>query len=248
MNIFFDLKYCVSLHQIIKNQIMRKLMNYGALFLLGGAFLTSCGKTTKGKLSGEWTLSSWEMTETYTGPNNNSTTKTTISGSTITIVDTDNGDTETTNGTVNELSWVIDKDGTFTRTMDVTFTDSYDNFLGETVNTTSTSRTVETGSWTFLSGVEDDYKKNERVVFNVLSEDNTYSYSETTGGTTTSSTDSDKSTYLSGENSEIFFVSESSSKELILTQDGSRETTYTDEDGSDVYKETENTTITLTQE
>lgn len=235
---------------------MKKLMNYGALLLIGGALVTSCGKTTKGKLSGEWNLDSWERTDTYSQGSYNSETEFMITGTDVEIVQTVNGDVETKTGEVDEASWTINKDGTWDRVLEYTTTEvDEDQIFGQTYTYTTVrnTRTTESGTWTFLSGIEDDYKKNERVVFHTtMSEEEVKTDVTTDDGsssTTTSSNESTESTYLTGEMSEIFKVSESSRKELILTSEGESEVTDTDDNGDvTVTKSSYNASVTLSQE
>lgn len=249
---------------------MKKLMNYGALFLLGGAFLTSCGKTTKGKLSGEWRLDSWTMETTTNNDGDVTSELREISGGTITVTETDEDNEQTvSNGTVNTSSWTITKEGTWNRDLSYTITtveedeQTFGQLTSVTTTTTVTTTTINSsGSWNFLGGVEDDYKKNERVSFMTLSEVKTTemettSETVTTDGNGNSTTttndipDSESTTeteYANGENAEIFLVVENKRKELQLTLEKNEDESFTSGNFTSNNSQTVNTSITMSQE
>jgi hypothetical protein len=171
--------------------------------------VSSCGKSSKGKMANDWKITSLDNVETDTQSNGNKTVTTTTMTETAytrTTAQTNGGSTNTTTQTatinINEMS--IDKDGTWTWTQEIT---------GVSGGVTQTSNVARTGTWSFISKTKgDDFKKNERVVFNVLTEKETSTY--TVGSSSTSSVDD--YTYLTGENIMIFTVKESKSKELQL--------------------------------
>ena len=85
---------------------------------LGAGTMSSCNKSNKGKLSGEWTLSSMTETssDTYGNPSVTDTDITTLDGSTVTVESSSTAAgsaTSTTNGIVNAANWTIEKDGTW---------------------------------------------------------------------------------------------------------------------------------------
>jgi hypothetical protein len=235
------ISYIRSNFKIIK---MKKLFVYGlgVLFIAGSA--TSCGKSSKGKMDNSWTVTNWEQTETSTNEDGDVTvTKTTSDGTIITMVETDtpNGgspDVTTTNGTVQKLTYVIAKDGTFTQEIDVTFTST---FTGGSVSQ-NVKNTIE-GKWDFLKGVG-EFKKNERVVFSTTKETSVSTQVITIGGTAgTPSVSTNTSEYADGENTQIFVIVESKGKELQLKSETNAK--YTDSNGTET--EVGELMITLSQ-
>lgn len=227
---------------------MKKGIIYGlSILLLAGAAI-SCRKTSKGKMSNEWKLDSYSSTETSTDDSGDmSTYSVEADESSITITDseTPNGGSTTTNtiqGTVNEFSFVINKDGTWERTFDITTTQS-DN--GITV--TSNDKTTSSGTWNFLGKVE-EFKKNERVVFNTLSE-TVDSRTETTfSGSTQTDTSSETETYANGENSEVMLIVESKRKELQLKSERDYTSTEVQNGNTNTYSVTAENEWSLVQE
>lgn len=201
-------------------------------FLTAG--LTSCGKSTKGKMANEWKVTEYNQTETETQSNGNKTVSTTAMTETTytnTTEVTSGGSTikYTSNATVNMNEMTIEKDGTWTSTRDVS---SVNN--GVTTKVTMTA----SGTWSFVGKTKgDDFKKNERVMFNTLSE--TTTQTSTPGGS--SSTDTD--TYMTGENVMIYTVTESKGKELALEA----EIGNTSTSGSSTSSTSGKTTIKLAQ-
>lgn len=195
---------------------MKKLFVYGlSIALVAGA--TSCGKSSKGKMANDWTISVWEQSSSYTD-NDGDVTKTTVNATetTITIVDTDaSGTSTTTNGTMNMNTYTIAKDGTWSSELQVTFVDAQTGFT-----VTQVSKMTASGTWDFLGGVG-EFKKNERVVFNTLSSTDESSITVAiTGGATTTDKDVTTETFADGENAQIFLIEESKGKELILKSEG----------------------------
>ena len=176
-------------------------------FLAAG--LASCGKSTKGKMANEWKVTEYNSTVTETESNGDKTVyTTTMTESTYTdkTATTSGGSTveSTSTATVNTNDMTIEKDGTWTGTRDISST--------ENGITTKVTMTVS-GTWSFVGKTKgDEFKKNERVLFNTLSEITTTSISG--GGLSQTSTDTD--TYMTGENVMIYTVTESKGKELAL--------------------------------
>ena len=147
---------------------MKKTLILLFVAALGAGTISSCSKSNKGKLSGEWTLSSMTSTETSTNgnPSVTDTDVTTLDGSTVTIVSssTDGSATSTINGTVATATWTIEKDGTWTRTTDMTYTitEPTYSYSAQSVNT-------ESGTWSFIGKNKTaELGKNERVAMSVL--------------------------------------------------------------------------------
>lgn len=200
---------------------MRKLFIVGVSVALLAGGITSCKKTTKGKMSNEWTVSSMttESTSIYqNGDKSQGTTKIDGSTGTMKIVDTPTvGLVTTTEETavVNEMTYTIEKDGTWKSYTDITWTSPSTGGSSSEARKTTTS-----GTWSFLSkNKTGEFKTNERVIFNTLSEKEEGVSSTTTGSTTTTSNFSSEYTFGAGENSLIYVVVESKSKELQLKAD-----------------------------
>lgn len=194
---------------------MKRIAIYSLSVLLVAGAAMSCRKTSKGKMSNEWQLSEYSFNETQTDDDGDVTTTTISSDGTSisrTTSTTSGGSTSSTTvqGVVNDYSYVIDKDGTWEETMDVTYTTTNSG-----ATTVDNSVTITSGTWNFLGKIE-EFKKNERVVFNTLSESITSSSSTSFGGSTISSSSSESYTYANGEESEIMLVVESKRKELQL--------------------------------
>lgn len=223
---------------------MKKLFVYGlSIALVAGT--ASCKKSSKGKMSNEWNLSAMSQTSSDTDANGDTSTSTMdVADGAITMVETDaNGDATTLTGTVTASTWTISKDGTWTRTMDFNIT-SY-TAGGTSFDVNMTMASTDAGTWDFLGGVNGDFKKNERVVFNTTSS----SSSQTIEVGGTSSTDTSSDTYAEGENSEVMVIVESKGKELQMSSDAANSNTNTPDGGSaSTTSGTSAMTVTLTQE
>ncbi|WP_430403751.1 hypothetical protein [Fluviicola sp.] len=203
---------------------MKKIIYSTLSVALLAVSISSCAKSSKGKMANEWKVTEFNSTETDTDSNGDqtvSTTSMTESTATMTTVQTSGGSSQTTtqSGTVNANEMTIDKDGTWTSTRDITSTQS---ILGTTA--TTNMKTVTSGTWAFVGKTKgDDFKKNERVLFNTLSETYTQVYTYNGSSQTSASTD----TYLTGENVMIYTVTESKGKELALESEMSSSNTST---------------------
>jgi hypothetical protein len=207
------------------------------LFVAGAALITgsmvSCGKSTKGKMDGEWTIDSYVSNSTNTSGGMTSSDKVNATGGAITITSTSGGTTTTETGTFSNATYTISKDGTWSSKMTVVFVQT---LVGTTFTTTNSD--ISSGTWDFLSGVG-EFKKHERVVFNTLSSSSTQV--NTSGGTSTTSTNSD--TYAEGENSLVYLITESKGKSLILTSTAGNTSTS----GTSTSSSANSTTLTLSQ-
>jgi len=202
---------------------MKKAILFVALTTLAGSTMVSCGKSTKGKMDGEWNVDSIKTTET----DGSSSDSFSIDGTSLTITNTSGGSTSTSTGTVEMATWNIKKDGTWDREVSFTVTQS---------GSSQKSTLKSSGNWDFQGGVG-EYKKNERVVFSTLSE--TTTNVTTIGGSSSTSTSTD--TYLDGENSEIFTITESKKKSLALESKGAMTST----NGSFTSSSSKSTTVTM---
>jgi len=213
---------------------MKKTIIYGLSFAFIAATATSCGKTTKGKMSNEWSATELSSSSTTTNADGDveTTSWSSTDGATFTMTQTytPSGGTSsslTLDGTVNEFSYTINKDGSWSSVTDMTF--SID--LGGGISQTQQTRDENSGTWTLLGkNKTGELKKNERVVFNTLSSTSTET-STITGSTP--DTETSTNTYAEGENPEVMMVVESKGKMLKLkketnnayTFDGDTETT-----------------------
>lgn len=187
-------------------------------------------------MANEWKVTEYSSTGTNTESNGDKTVYTTTMTETTyksTTSTTSNGSTTTmtSEATVNANEMTIEKDGTWTSTRDISSTNN-----GVTQKTTTTA----SGTWAFVGKTKgDDFKKNERVLFNTLSETNTQVVSF--GGTSQTSTSTD--TYMTGEYVMIYTVTESKGKELSLEAEMGNSSTS----GGSTSSSTGKTTIKLSE-
>ncbi|WP_343747564.1 hypothetical protein [Fluviicola sp.] len=201
--------------------MMKKHFLYLLSITLLSAAMISCAKSTQGKMANEWQVVSSEENSTSVNSDGSKTiaSRTTNETSYSSSVTNTNpqGESSTANhsGGVNAFDWLIEKDGSWTRTEEYTEMDS-----GKKL----TYRTVYSGSWSFVGKNKgDDFKKNERVLFNVLAK--RYNFTQTEQGATTMSYSSNE-TYLAGERVLIFTVKESKQKELQLESESGSTVLY----------------------
>ena len=213
-----------------------------AIFLIAG--FSSCKKTNTRKLTGDWTLSTMDETTSSTSSGNTTTEVISISGTTVTITNTDQSGTTTSDGVLNSATWTISKDGTYSRDIDLSI-----DFSGSGFEASVNSIMNETGTWSFVGKNKSaELKANDRVVFNTLSNSNIETTSYTIAGVTTSDTETSGSTYAEGESAETFIVQISKSKELTLTQDESSTSTLTTSSGTSNASTSKSSTYSLIQE
>jgi len=218
---------------------MKKLLIGALSIALVATSVTSCAKSSRGKMSNDWTVSSFKEVSTDASGSNSQTR--TVSGTETTISINDDGDV--TNGSISKNTYTIKKDGTWEAAMDYSFSGTTN---GVTVATTTT--TMRSGTWNFIGkNKTEDFKKNERIMFNTLSDKNTTTTKTTFGTTTQTSTSSDTDTYMAGENVVVYTVVESKKKELTLATDG--KSTYSSSNGSSTTNGSTTSTseITLVQ-
>jgi hypothetical protein len=141
-------------------------------------------KTTKGKVSNEWTVSGYESD--YESTNTNQIidkSSTVLNGNSLNSTGTYPGFSSTVNyetvSTVNEWTYIIDKDGTWNILKNTTKTglDSTFNNISQVYDTFSVSDNwinESSGVWMFLGKTKtENFKKNERVTFNTLTKNTT---------------------------------------------------------------------------
>lgn len=181
-----------------------------SVYMLSVVFLTagliSCGKTTRGKMVNDWNVVSSSQEYNYVSQTGEKLLVTEVSADnsyTIKTTHTSPSDstTETTSSTLTvvENSWSIKKDGTWIWKKHLR---NPSGSIQEDLITT------QSGTWSFIKkNKTDEFKKNERVIFNVLLlEERQILSSDITTSTS----------YLTGEKSLIFSVKESGKKLLEM--------------------------------
>ncbi|MNK18895.1 hypothetical protein D3C87_371110 [compost metagenome] len=202
-------------HLVMINLIipeMKKILIYSLSIALTAIGVASCAKSNKRKMANEWQVTSFEQTRTGIASNYEDIEKTVMNENNFTreLIHKQNDSIEVIHsnpGTVNNHVLDIKKDGTWTWVRDL----SYDG-----VNTTIIE---QSGTWSFVGKTKSgDFKKNERVLFNVLLKETTVIYQ--TGE------EFSEETYLTGENVLIYTVTESKRKELSLEMDFTNKLNY----------------------
>lgn len=192
---------------------MKKISIYLLSLGLAAAGMTSCGKTTNGKMSNEWKVTSMKSTETYINANGDKQIATfSVEGTVVTDSDdhypaSGPATSSSKTGTMSTNDFTIKKDGTWSWIMDATYTSNN--------GTSSENEKVEmAGSWSFLSKSKgDDFKKNERVLFNVLT---VKARTIKTENGAVADDSSDELVYSTGKNTMIYTVKDSKKDRLEL--------------------------------
>lgn len=186
-----------------------------ALFLTVG--FASCTKSTKGKMANDWkvvSMTSESSSTDFDGNKNvstqnaNETTLTTKSVTTAT-----DGSITTTLGSamINKNEFTIEKDGAWKWIQDLSY--STDSGVVRTTNERS-------GTWSFIGKNKgDEFKKNERVLFNVLKVN--YSIVHKNQGTIIDQQNA-SSENLQGDVTLIYTIKESKKDELQLEMESER--------------------------
>ena len=224
---------------------MKKLILSTLSIALIAGGMTSCGKSSTGKMSNDWTVDSYEMKDVETAANGNTTTTTTkISDGTMTQTTTSSqspSSSTTTTANVPTAEYTIKKDGTWSSA--VTMVNTLNPTATVSIVTTRTETT--SGTWAFVGKNKDeDFKKNERVIFNTLQSTSTETTATTTGSTTNTSTSSDTDTYMTGDNVTIYTITESKKKELQLTSEA-KQTNTSSSSGSPSSSTSSSVTTTI---
>lgn len=206
-----------------------------AAFLLT-VVLASCGKSTKGKMANDWKVVSM-TTETSLTNSDGSKYESTVTANetrmttkTVTT-EADGSVTPTTSeATINTNEFTIEKDGAWKWIQDLSY--STDSGVVRT-------RNEKSGVWSFIGKNKgDEFKKNERVLFNVLKVD--YSMTHKNQGTTVNEYHGNYE-YLTGSVRMIYTVKESKKDELQLEM----ESEWTSDQYTDESKSVSNGNITL---
>ena len=220
---------------------MKRIISYMLIVFVLAAGMAACGKTNKGKMSNEWKVTSMESKETYENSTGSKTVSTfTMTESTITetnyyeYVPGPPAYTEIETSEVNANEFIINKDGTWSWVIDATQTTS---------NGTHQEILEQAGTWSFLDRTKgDDFKKNERVLFNVLTLKARNIVIEN-GITVDDFTDN--LTYTTGKSTMIYTVIESKKDKLELEMDAENVTTTNSNMSSGMNANTSYRKITL---
>ena len=170
--------------------------------------LVSCGKSSKAKVSNDWRVTSYEESFISIDEDGEKSTETlSITESTYNenVKDEQFGNfTYSATGTVQLYNYTINKNGTWSSESEVEYTNSQG---------TSTTKSIKSasGTWAFIGKTKgDDFKKNERILFNTLAESTELVKNN---GQSPSSL---QSKYLTGEKTRIYTVKESERKKLMI--------------------------------
>lgn len=209
---------------------MKKRIIYGLSLIFLSVGLNSCGKTTKRKITNDWKIVSLEDEEeknsgnTYDSDSYSKTimTESTVSNySTYTYMGPDSMETliEQSTGSVKANNLTIKKDGTWEWDQEL--------FYENPPDSNTQSRTVKknlSGTWSFVGKTKgNDFKKNERIIFNILQSKDVENYEWNSGG---GNEVLEEHTYLTSENTMTFTVKESTKKELQLEMESASNNTY----------------------
>ena len=225
---------------------MKKLIfSVMSLALVAGT-MTSCGKSSVGKMTNDWKVTSYSSSSVDNTGDGSSETGT---ASAVTYSQTNSGTTTTSTGVINGNTITIAKDGTWKSMKDVTSTQTA-TYGGVTYTAVTKKVNNTTGTWAFVgTNKTEDFKKNERVVFNMLTSTGTSSTTTTVSGssssTTTNSSNSDS--YKTGESSMIYTITESSAKKLVLSTDGMNSHSNTSGGTTNTSSNTNKSEMTLEQ-
>lgn len=184
-------------------------------------------KSRKARISGDWVISGYDYTRTYTQADGDTGSNTGVmSGDVITYTNTfTSGGTTTTStstNTVNEATYSFTKEGDFTAVWNSTSVSTSTNSGFTTTNTTVYTST-KTGDWSFIGKQKKTYKNKERLVLNTLNE---VSSNQTTSVivddagiispfTSTGDLDAWEENYASGEVAETWELDMLKGKEMV---------------------------------
>ncbi len=220
-----------------------------ALFIGAGS---SCKKTSKRKIANSWTIQSITETTTTKDPNmvkiEEYTYKDSKLNQKITIKPiSGNNDIYTSIGESSEMTFKIRKDGTWEKITNLKLETNTGANNGNIIINSDIKRTAS-GTWNFLGKIEkNEFKKNERIIFNTLVvNESLESANPILGGANIITTNNN--TYSNGEMNEIYVVSSSKKKELILILE--KESSEIESDGtiSNTTTINKSSSITLIQE
>lgn len=250
---------------------MKKTLILLFVAALGAGTMSSCKKSSKGKMTGDWTVSSYTMSGTtvVAGTGGTTTSWSDVSdGTTVTSSYTDNSGVTTITTSTESSTYSILKDGTYSTTTTTVSTSTLDGLNSSFVlvpmqDITTTNVSNASGTWSFVKKNKSaDVKTNERVVFNETAYDwtSTSVYVNTAAGTTdgtyTAKTTSSSNSSANDANymgsSSMFTISESKKKTLTFVEVNTNTQNSGSNDGTTattnpVETRTSDFTMTLTQ-
>lgn len=161
------------------NKLKRSIMSTKATYylILGLVIFSSCKKgdedpaltlaTRTARICGEWQLSTIESASTYNiGEEDQLEVKINGDGNHISELQVWGKDSTWITSTINNYTITINRDGTWSKTIDVNVVDKlriYGNFA--TITSTFRQETISSGTWAFVHKTNDEYKNKERVQF-----------------------------------------------------------------------------------
>ncbi len=186
---------------------MKKAIILGLSVLALSVSFSSCKKTSKRKVSKDWKVSKYEKTTSTVSEN--------LDGESGTRTETGGNSSLTKSVKVNEWTWTIDKKGTWEENKNITY--SYTN-SGIQVVEEKTSKI--SGTWALLSkNKSGEFKKNERIAFTILKEDNHTKKTSTLNGNSTVEESSYTGSDTGYDVAMVYTVQESKGKSLILVDE-----------------------------
>ncbi len=219
--------------------------------LTGG--ISSCKKTSKRKMVNEWSITEFKSVATIKndfGVNSKivkvldgASLKTTSTG----VPSSVGGSSMNLelSGTVNTWTYSIKKDGTWSSKEDITTTwvdSTFDSSVWNVVTHKENELKETSGIWNFIGKSKtEDFKKNERVLFNILVSN---AKKSVTSGGNDPQVIVNKNTYIAGEKVLVFTVVESKNKELILQTDSKHSNVNSD---GNIFNSSYTSTFTLTE-
>lgn len=208
----------------------------------------------KARFSGDWDVTAKSSTSSTTSGDWTSSSSTEFDGTTQTTTTsvTNSGTTtsSTSTRTITSDNWVIEKDGTFSRSYDYTYTEEVEDWGGfSTTTTTYTVTTTISGTWSFVGKAKGEFANKERVVFNILASDATVneSWEQRLDSDNSliddgTSSDADAYTYSHGEYVWAVNIDQLKGKEMIWVMESDGTASNSNTTGSTTTTTTSTTT------
>lgn len=171
------------------------------------AFLSSCKKTTKAKVINDWKVESFNMLDTKVDAFGTNKSRMNLQNSNyFRSDDYYNGIDSQENGTMTYYKLKIKKYGTWSMEKELIYTTSLNPVTQKWIQ-------KESGTWSFIGKTRgDDFKKNERIIFNTLEQKSIISEIDQPNSEKIT-----ESTFWTGQNSTIYTIIESTNKKLKLS-------------------------------
>ncbi len=186
---------------------MKKAIILGMSVLALSVSFSSCKKTSKRKVSKDWKVSKYENTTSTVSEN--------IDGESGTR--TENGGNTSVSKTVkvNEWTWTIDKKGTWSENKNVTY-----SYTSSGIQVVEEKTSKVSGTWAFLSkNKSGEFKKNERIAFTILKEEDHTKKTSTLNGNSTVEESSYTGNDTGYDVDVVYTVKESKGKSLVLVNE-----------------------------